>query len=675
MKKILFLILMILPFFSSGQNEYKLTKDTIKLNEISISAFSPYQANVLMPITFTNINKIDLGIKNYGQEPSRILQTTPSITTYSESGGDWGYSYIRIRGIDQTRINTTLNGVPLNEPEDQGCYFSNYPDFFQSLDNVQIQRGTGMTKNGTSSFVGSINFDSYKPKTSNLNMNAYIGFGSWNTSKISLNGEYGWKNGGLYGSVSDIESEGYKDHSGNHSRSFFLISNQTFGKNQFKFVEFAGSQYNQLAWLGAPMDSINKNRKYNACTTKEKDEFSQYHLQFHHTYNINPKSRIGYTLYYNYLTGGYKYDGAHIGLTDVYGYNLFSNFYGCNVNYFIKLGPLNFYTGVNGYKYNRRHYGTTNDIHQYTNTGYRNDASVFVKGILNDGDMNFYADLQYRYTDFSYNGDISYDTLYAPHTGVMFPTKYWNFFNFSGGVEYKINHNILYYSIGKNNREPIRNDMFYGNDYLPCDIYGNPFYLNLSPESVLDQEFGYRYIFGNFNMNINLYYMDFTNEMVLTGTMGNTGLPLKINAPKSYRRGFEFDANYKWKFGLSLSQNLSYNNSQITWDNQNTTVPVLTPEWLSNTEISYNYKWFVVGASCRYQNQSYIDKDNKYTIPNFYTLNTKVGLKWRFIEWDLYLNNITNQNYLPNGMVDNYGTPLYFVGAPFNFFTGIKIKM
>jgi len=667
MKKITTLIILLLVVMIGYSQKhdpdsgYTLTKDTLKLNEVTISAFLPYQATSLMPITFKNVYKVDLELKNYGQEPSRILETTPSITTYSESGGNWGYSYIRLRGIDQTRINVTLNGIPMNEPEDQGCYFSNYPDFLQSVEMLQIQRGTGMTKNGSASFVGSMNFESFKPNASNVNF--YLGGGSWNSTKFSINTQQNWKKGSLYVSVSDIRSAGYKEHSGNHSSSAFLVGNYRAGKNMFKLVAFAGQQQNQLAWFGVPMDSINVNRRYNANTTREVDHFNQYHIQFHHIYNINTKSRFTYSLYYNYLNGFYTFDGVSIGTPDLYGYHLVSNFFGGNVNYFIKFGRLDLYTGINGYKYNRNHQGSTDGVDTYTNTGYRNDLSGFLKGILNLGNFNFYGDVQYRYTNFIYNGDVS-----LPHFE-------WNFFNFSAGVEFKVENNILYYSIGKTHREPIRNDMFWGNDNLLSDSVGNPVYKDLKPETVLDQEFGYRYIKGGMRLNINLFYMIFNNELVLTGKYGTTGLPLHINVDESYRTGLEFDFKYKWKFGLTFIQNLSYNYSKITVNNIQTT-PVLTPEWITNTELSYNYKWFVVGVSGRYQSWSYIDQGNDFTIPNYYTINAMVGLRWDWGEWNIYLNNITDQKYLSNGMLgwDNV-TPLYFVGSPFNLFTGIKFKL
>jgi len=666
-KSLLIFILLFVTSFSvySQKNDpdsgYRLTKDTLKLNEVVINAFLPYQATSLMPITFKNLYKSDIGLINYGQEPSIILGTTPSMTNYSESGGDWGYSYIRMRGIDQTRINVTLNGVPLNEPEDQGCYFSNYPDFFQSVEMLQIQRGTGMTKNGTSSFAGSMNFESYNPIDSKVFFN--FGFGGDNTLKLSANVEKNWEKGGLYFSISDIQSEGYKEHSGNHSRSFFAIGNYKLGKNVFKIVGFAGEQMNELSWLGSPMDSINKNRKYNANTEKEIDHFNQYHIQFHHTYNINNISRFNYTIYYNYLNGFYTYDGVHIGIpSELYGYHFNSNFLGGNINYYIKIGSLDLYTGINGYKYNRKHSGTTNDIDTYKNVGYRDDFSYFLKGIYNYKNFNFYGDLQYRYTTFVYDGDV-----YLKHF-------IWNFFNYSAGVEYKTKHNILYYSIGKTHREPIRNDMFGGYDNLLSDSLGNAVYYDLKPESVLDQEFGYRYILGNMNLNINLFYMIFNNELVLTGEYGPTGLPLHINVDESYRTGLEFDFKYKWKFGLTFTQNISYSESKITWNEKQTT-PVMTPKWLANTELTYNYKWFILGLMGKYQSWSYIDQNNDYTIPSYYTLSSTIGFRWNWIEFDVYLNNITNQKYFSNGMIGGDDVPLYFVSEQFCFFTNLKFKL
>ena len=668
MKKLFITTILTIYFFGVfGQNDtnYRLTRDTLKLNEVTISAYSPYTANALIPITYKNLNKKDLSLVNYGQEPSRILSTTPSISTYSESGGDFGYSYIRMRGIDQTRINFTLNGVPLNEPEDFGCYFSNYPDFFQSVEMLQIQRGTGMSKNGSASYVGSINFESYKPTLGKYT--ALFGAGSGGVKKVSFTGEKYWEKGSFYVSLSDIRADGYKEHSGNHSSSAYFVGNYNAGKNHFKFVSFVGEQANQLAWLGSPMDSIIMNRKYNANTKREIDHFNQYHLQFHHTYDISKLSKLNYCVYYNYLTGFYTYDGEHLEFYDpsysdsLYGYKFSANFLGGYINYLIKINKLDLYVGLNGSKYDRKHNGTTNGVSTYENIGYKDELSGFVKGVYSPYNFTFYGDLQYRYTTFVYDGDVNLQHLY------------WSFFNFSFGVDYKIKNNIIYYNIGQTNREPTRNDMFGGEDNLGYNYLGNLIFYDLKPSRVLDQEFGYRYIRDRININMNLYYMMFHNELVLTGDYGLTGLPLHKNVDESFRTGFEFDFKYDWKFGLSFTQNTSYNYSEIHWDNKITT-PVLTPQWMANQDLNYKYKWFNVGLGCRYQSFSYINPENSYSIPEFYTLNAMVGLNWKWGEWKLYLNNITNQKFLPSGMMDGQ-TPLYFVSDEFGFFTSIRFKL
>jgi iron complex outermembrane recepter protein len=648
-------------------NGYTLDKDTIQLNEVSINGNLPFQATSLTPITFKNLTKQDIQIKNYGQEPSQILMTTPSITSYSDAGSSWGYSYIRLRGIDQTRINMTLNGVPLNEPEDQGVYFSNYPDFFQSVELLQIQRGQGMSKNGTSSYGGSMNFESYRPD--DFNATVLIGYGYWNALKLSGKSECQWKRGGYYVQLSDIGSDGYKYHSGNHARSVFMVGNYNMNKNYLKLVGFAGEQQNELSWIGSPMDSIQKDRQYNACSKEENDYFNQYHIQFHHLYKISDNSKFNYCVYYNYLKGWYTFDvNNFIGVPppgDFLKYSIYSNFIGSYVNYYLKIKDFSFYTGVNGYLYNRKHVGSEKTIGElYQNTGYRDEFSLFVKGNYNIKNFNIFTDLQYRFTDFKYSGDAT------------LPYFNWNFFNYSVGVDYKLKNNIFYYNIGRTHREPTRNDIFMGSDNLMSDSLGNPIYNDIKPETVLDQELGYRFIKNKLNINLNLFYMIFNDEIVLNGQFGPTGLPLHENVAESYRSGVEFDFRYKFDVGIGLVNNTTYNYSQIDQSGINIT-PVLTPKWIVNQEVNYNYKWFLIGFSYRYQDFSYIDFGNQYKISGFQTLNTIVGFKFNhWLELDFYLNNITNSKYISSGQLNYDGTiPLYFVSAPFNCFGIVKISL
>lgn len=364
MKKILVIITLLLTIGLYGQG---IKKDTIYLNEFEVSTSCLYQATYNLPITFKNITQKDLSYYNYGQEPSQILSNTPSMTSYTDAGSGWGYSYIRLRGIDQTRINMTLNGVPLNEPEDQGCYFSNYPDFLQSVDIIQIQRGTGMTKNGVASYAGSINFESLDAQKV-FEVNA--GIGSFNSGRFSV--AAGSKN--IYARITTSFSDGYKYHSGNKSNSLFLVSNHKYKKHKFKVVGFSGKQKNELAWLGVKEHNILFEPKYNINTKNEKDEFTQSHLQLHHTYIINSNSSLNSCIYYNYLKGWYTYQYDPVSYNhasiDTVGsidkYNLKSNMLGIFTNYIFKLDVFSIYTGLNGQLYEREHNGQTwFDVNEY----------------------------------------------------------------------------------------------------------------------------------------------------------------------------------------------------------------------------------------------------------------------------------------------------------------------
>jgi len=686
MKRTLFIIILFI-FAIGGYSQdtiYHIGKDTIELKEVNITA--PYKANHLTPITFTNLNKNEINFKYHGQEPSDILITTPSITSYSDAGSPYGYSYIRMRGIDQTRINFTLNGVPMNEPEDQGLYFSNYPDFFNSLDLIQIQRGNSLTKNGSSCFGGGLNFDSHFPTYDKAT--AKFGYGSFNSFNIGAEVDQNFKRGGYYFQLSDIETKGYKYHSSNKGQSLFLNSYFNVKKHTFKIVSFIGAQNNQLAWLGVPLEKVREDRKTNGATDKEQDNFAQTHVQFHHIINFNKETKLNYALYYNYLHGYYTFDLQNFLQNNInYGidkYTFKSNWYGGYLNFSKNIKGFYFDLGTHGFTYDREHIGN-NDIYgyQYTNTGYRNEISSYLKVKYNVWkDLNLFGDVQYRYTDFKYKGDVSYDENFTPHYNVVMPDLHWNFINYDLGIDYNLNRTVFYYSYGVNNREPSRNDVLNGYNYLPCDTLGNAVYNNLNSEQSRDNELGIRVVEKNFYINFNFFHMNFSNEIVLNGKIGMSGVPLHDNVKQSYRRGIEADFKYKWDFGLGIGVNGSYNDCGIKQSNNQINKPILSPKWIGNIEGHYKYKWFVVGLSCRYQDGSiigytkWLGTDLAETIDSYYTLNGKLGVSWNWIDFNIYFNNITNQKYFASGQLNWSGDqPLYFVGVPFNCFAQLKIML
>lgn len=660
--------LIILLFIIFGNNLYSqnIDKDTIKIKEIEVVADLPYQATNKVPITFKNLNQINLSYVNYGQEPSQILNNTPSITAYSDAGSGWGYSYIRLRGIDQTRINMTLNGVSLNEPEDQGCYFSNYPDFLQSIKVMQIQRGIGMSKNGIANFAGSLNFESLDPQQG-LDFN--MGFGSFNSQKYSV----GLGSENLYVRFSSINSDGFRNHSGNKSKSFFFASENKLKNHTLKLIIFAGNQKNELAWLGSTKEQLDLNPKYNACTNNENDDFTQMRLQLHHNYKINLKSSLNSAIYYNYLKGGYtyQYDSlfAHTSINNfgiIDKYNVKSNTIGFYTNYIYNYKRIKIYSGINGQIYSRNHNGQTwNDVNQYIlfknydyeyfNTGYRNEASIFFKMVYNILGFNIFQDYQYRFSTFRYSGDVKMDDFN------------WNFFNPTIGVEKNLGKTTLYYSIGKTHREPTRNDIFMGMD----NLYDESAYIKMKPESVVDNELGIRYLNNTFSLNTNLYYMKFKDEITLTGYFGPTGLLLHSNVDNSFRSGLEVDM--KWKRGnLELTNNscVSYNKIKVSEYKYN---PVLTPNIIINQDISYKFKNFILGFNGRYQGKSYIDLANQYKLDDFFCLNGRLKALLGQFEIDLFVNNITDKKFYTNGLISMDQATLYFRQSGINYFLNFKL--
>lgn len=623
-----------------------------------------YQADKITPLTFQNITSKDIKKKSTGQEPSFLLSETPSITVYSDAGNTQGYSYFRIRGIDQTRINTTLDGVPLNEPEDQGAYFSNYPDIFNSVSKIQIQRGVGTSKNGVASYGGSVQL--FSPNLYD-SAKTIIGldYGSFNSSRAFAEFNSGVKEGkAFYGRVSQIYSEGYKYNSSNNSQSVFLSGGLFSEKATWKINALAGHQQNQLAWLGVSDSVISIERRTNA-NVNEKDKFLQCLIQVQNTWLLNTTSYLQSSVYYTFLNGNYDFNlNSFLGLpttNELYNYAFQSNLIGFYSNYTVLINHLALTFGVHGNMYNRQHIGSEKTLGQiYRNTGYKNEVSIFTKADYTFNPFTFFADIQYRYSTFNYRGTIPLHSME------------WSFVNPKAGLSFEVEPSLMvYYSIGSTGREPTRNDMFGGNDDLLADSLGNAILSIKAPEYVLNHELGLRYQTDEVSINGNLYYMNFTNEIVLDGKFGPNGLALTNNVEQSFRTGIEVSVIYIAGNHITLYNNSTFNYCRIK-EQKEVFTPILTPPIIINQEVMYSYKGFAVALSLRYQNKSYIDFANTSTVKEYFLLNGRVEYEFNNLQLCLFVNNITDSKYFNNGYVDVDGRKKYFVQAPINFSTSIK---
>lgn len=669
MKKIIFslsLFLGAVNAVSAQDDSPELDSRVIKaLEEVLIGrkiSFIPFKT----PVTFQVLQGADLKARTVGQEPSFILAETPSVTNYSDGGNSQGYSYFRLRGIDQTRINMTLDGAPMNEPEDQGAYFSNYPDLFNSLSGVLITRGVGTSRHGVASYAGSIAL--FAPDFSD-SMKTTVGFGYGSFNSYRVFGEYnsGKRRRSLYVRASQVASDGYKYHASNNSQSVFLSSGFFNKKMEWKINAMVGQQRNKLAWLGVSDSLISIDRRTNV-NENEKDRFFQSFVQLRNKYlfkNAYNSPVLNSSIYYTFLDGNYDFNmNSFLGLPgtdELYNYALRSNLLGAFVNYEYSYDILDASAGVHANTYQRRHIGSEQDLGElYRNRGYKNEISGFAKLQATFLRLTFFGDLQFRHADFDYSGSVAFQKLN------------WNFLNPKLGLSYRVkDKSQLYYSIGKVGREPTRNDLFGGNDNLLADSLGNALIFNQTPEYVVDQELGFRYLKQKTSVNINLYYMDFRNEIVLDGKFGPNGLALTNQVDKSFRTGIEASIRFQFFRNFSSITNASYNYSRITSHSISFT-PILTPPVILTQEFIYTLKRFSVSITGRYQDGSYIDFANTAQINSFFLLNARLGYQVKGFDFGVFFNNITNAKYYSNGYVDYDGSRKYFVQAPANFYGSVK---
>jgi iron complex outermembrane receptor protein len=293
------------------------------------------------------------------------------------------------------------------------------------------------------------------------------------------------------------------------------------------------------------------------------------------------------------------------------------------------------------------------------NRGIRNEISPYLKTTIKYKLLSVYGDIQYRYTTLDYY-DYTNDFWLDQHA--------WNFFNWSFGSTFNIANNLhVYYGIGRNHREPTRTDLFGG-----FDEYYEENYSEVVPEQVTDIELGFKYYGNNLFMNLNGYYMDFKNEIVLNGQVGPNSIVIHSNVAESYRAGIELDLKYSlgnWQFmhATSLADNT------ITQDDTRFT-QVLSPSFISSSDIVYNRKRLSFGVNLRHNGESFIDFANEYKLPAYTTIDFYNSIKFHKLQIGLHLNNLTNQLYYTYGNIGFTGNPSYFQQAGINFLVSLKYK-
>lgn len=634
------------------------------------------RADEKTPISQKTLDKAEIQQSNFGQEMPYQLSKLPAMQYQSDGGAYTGYSYMRLRGIDQTRINFTLNGMPLNEPEDQGAYFSNYVDFMSSVQSVQIQRGIGTSTNGVASYGGSVNFQLHSLNDS-IGTIEY-GMGSYNTKRLSLSyTSINSNNLALYVRASQLSSDEYRYNAGNKSKSVYFSFGYSDKKEIFQLTTFIGDEQCSMAYLAASLDDIRNDPKTNYLGKDEKDHFTQIVSQLQYIYLFNSHISLSTQLYMNVLNGNYT-----VRFGDLFRYGVGSDWIGLISNLNLAYDNIKIYSGIHLYTYNRSHYSDLNPLdfkrrsatnYLYYNTGYKNEESFFTKVSYDVNKLTVFGDVQYRRVQFDYIPVVN---------SISINPIAWSFVNPRIGVNYSVSDNVaLYSSIGLMHREPTRNDMFAGNDNIDSSNASSIGDLHkVKPEQVTDIEIGMNIKANNLIIQADVYNMQFTNEIAAIGVLSPPAfLPLRKNVPSSYRRGFEVDAQYNITRNLKFESNVSYiyakiKEYKIDFDGVYYNItPLLTPHWISNSSISYSILPFELIANERVVSESYLDNQNTLTCPSY--IVTDFATKYHVDDFDftLRVNNLFDKRYYSGGYVTD-AVPYYFVQADRNFFVGTSFS-
>jgi iron complex outermembrane receptor protein len=706
MKKIVFVLLA----FSVSLSAQESVLDSLEVQNLEEVIVSSVRVNDNIPIAFNNVSKEEISKRNLGQDIPILLNFLPNVVTTSDAGAGFGYTGIRIRGVNSQSTNVTINGIPYNDAESLGTFWVDLPDLSSSIENLQVQRGIGTSVNGSSAFGASINI-----LTDKISQNPYFQsantIGSFNTVKNNFRFSTGLLNEVIEfsGRLSKIDSDGYIDRASSDLKSYFLQLSYKKNKTLLKFLNFGGHEITYQAWNGIDLQTLENNRTYNPSGLyydlngeerfheNEVDNYKQDHFQFHWTqsFSENLSSNLGLNLtngrgYYEQ----YNENGSEDFITRKW---LDNQFYVINytLNYFLN-NNNNIIFGSTYSKYDGDHFGETiwsqnsGDIEFtdlfYNGNGLKKDFSNFIKSIFQISyDVSIYADLQLRNIDYQTTGSTS-------NIDQLVVDKKYSFFNPKAGLNYDINQkNKIYFSLSKAQREPTRSD-FENN-------------INIQPEELIDYELGWKYNAEKFLFNSNLYYMSYKNQLVLTGALDDVGSPIRENSGKTYRKGIELESVYEATNKLNISANISlsenknidyktnYNGVITDWGDTDIS---FSPNIISSAGVQFNASedlTFIlfnkfVGDQYMSNTESMISKLSSYSTIDFSMLYTIKNSKYfSEIVITAMLNNIFNKEYVSNGYYYTYddtwsdpniittieGTG-YYPQAKRNFLLGITFK-
>lgn len=692
------------------------------LDEVLVQAF---RVNADSPITHSNFSKEEIEERNLGQDIPVLLNVLPSVVSTTDAGNGIGYTSIRVRGSDASRVNVTLNGIPYNDQESQGTFWVNLPDFASSTENLQLQRGVGTSTNGSGAFGASLNILT-EAKNDKPSAELSNSFGSFNTRRHTV--EFGT---GLLedkftfsGRLSQIKSDGYIDRAFSDLKSYFLQGTFKDGGTFIKALSFGGNNITYQAWYGVDRETLATDRTFNPSgiytdengTTQfydnEVDNYKQDHYQLHWNQRLNQNWSTNLSLNYTYGRGyfeQYKEEAdlvfhdigvISIGNETIEDSDLIRRRWLDN-DYYVVNGTLNysdsqfdFTSGLFYSYYTNDHFGEViwsrfagdSEIRDnyYFGNGTKKEFTAFSKVTWRlNNELSVFGDVQGRFVNYETSG------LTSDKVNLLVDENY-NFFNPKAGMTYQLNEeNQLYGSYGKAQREPRRRDFENG---------------ITNPEILDDFELGWRLALGNSTINTNLYYMYYKDQMVLTGALDDVGAPIRETSGESYRVGLEIDADIKISSLFSTRPNLTLSrNKNIDFKanldgeirNLGNTNISFSPEIIAANQLIFHpSEAFQVNLISKYVGEQYMGNiDSEVSLlDSFFTNDINIVYEWKnpplfkSVMFSGLINNVFDVKYESNGyfyffdMQNQAGQTETIEGAGFypqagiNFLAGVTFK-
>ncbi|MEX2601995.1 MAG: TonB-dependent receptor [Balneolaceae bacterium] len=671
------------------------------------------------PIAYSNISREEIQEANLGQDIPWLVSSTPSVVATSDAGAGIGYTGIRIRGVDPTRINVTINGIPLNDAESHGVFWVNMPDLASSVENIQIQRGVGSSTHGAGAFGATMNL-----QTARMERDPYgivsLSTGSYETQKANVligtgRLDNGWQ---FEGRLSKLESDGYIDRASSDLKSFYLSGARQGEKSLLKWDLFSGQERTYQAWNGVPEPILEDNspeleryianlysseeaehlrqnignRRFNEFTYENQvDNYQQDHFQLHYSYQVTDRWLLNSSLHFTRGQGYYEQFRPDERLS-TYGINpieigdqiisrsdvirrrwLDNYFYGTVLSGEYRRENWNLTLGGGYNEYDGDHFGeviwarfageSDYEDQYYQNNGFKTDLNLY--GKLNwyfSDTFNTYLDLQYRMVSYRFEGpriDESGGNQTVIH---LQQEEQLNFFNPKFGFVYRLNeNNRAFASLSVGGREPARRD------YVESTPESRP-----KPERLFDYEVGYMASYEIFRGGINLYYMNYRDQLILTGAVNDVGAYVRENVEKSYRAGIELHGSLKLLQQLTLDANATFSRNiipeythylddfdeggqdAVTYES---TDIAFSPNFISHTGVTWQTGGFTATVSNKIVSRQYLDNTGteSRSIDPYVIQDLRAGYRFdntpaaSSISLLLQVNNILDKSYVSNG--------------------------